>query len=199
MAGRRGRRPLTAKVVRFHDGDPSTAATLVGAWRPALGRPGGPERVAVAAALALPGLPPPRHAAVDMVWGDDGGVTAGRPALAVAVDEEVRRGAVGGERYTMMSVACRRPGLSRAEFAARWRAEAGRLGAEAIPADVRGAAYVQDHPVGDDPPIDAVNEAWFADLDGLRHRADWFAARPVPADLFDPARSWALYLRWEPL
>jgi hypothetical protein len=188
---------VTAKAVRFHDGDASTASALVDAWRAVVDRPGGPDRVVVAAALTLGGLPPPRHAAVDMVWGAVAGV--GRPACTLAVDEEVRRGAVGGERYTMMSLACRRPGLSRAEFAARWRAEAGRLGAEAIPEDVRGAAYVQDHPVGDDPPFDAVNEAWFADLDGLRRRAEWFAARPVPADLFDPARSWALYLRWEPV
>ncbi|HKE72356.1 MAG TPA: hypothetical protein VKB57_02005 [Acidimicrobiales bacterium] len=188
---------MTGKVVRFHDGDPSTAAALADAWRAAPDRPGAPERVAVAACLTLPGLPPPRYAAVDMIWG--AAAPVGRPVLTVPVEEDVRRGAVGGERYAMMSVARRRPGLSRAGFAARWRAEAGRLGAEAIPADVRGAAYVQDHPVGDDPPVDAVNEAWFADLDGLRRRAEWFAARPVPPELFDPARSFPLYLRWEPL
>ena len=98
----------------------------------------------------------------------------------------------------MMSVARRNPALSRAELAERWRAEAGRLGAEAIPDDVRGLAYVQDHPLDDAAPFDAINEAWFDTLDGLRRRADWFASRPVPADLFDPDECFALYLRVEP-
>ena len=183
---------MTAKVIRFHDGDESTAETLAAAWRSV-----GP-RVAVATALTLPGLPPPRYAAVDMVWSDQAAGWPGDPAVVVPVEDEVRRGRLGAERYTMMSVARRNPALSRAEFAARWRAEAGRLGAEPIPDAVRGTAYVQDHPTGDDPPVDAINEAWFADLDGLRQRADWFATRPVPAELFDPAESWALYLRWDP-
>ena len=201
MAGRADRRPLTAttKVIRFHDGDRSTAGALVAAWRAVLGSPGAPEGVSVATALALPGLPPPRHAAVDVLWGGAPAAAVGAPTVALAVEEALRRDAVGDERYTMMSVARRNPALSRAGFAARWRAEAGRLGGEVIPEAVRGAAYVQDHPLGDDPPFDAVNEAWFADLAALRRRADWFAARPVPADLFDPARSWALYLRWEPV
>ena len=87
------------------------------------------------------------------------------------------------------------PALARETFTERWRAEAGRLGAEIIPEEVRGLAYVQLHPVGDDPPFDAVNQAWFDDEAGLRRRAEWFAARPVPADLFDPASTWALHLR----
>jgi hypothetical protein len=195
---------LTAKVIRFHDdggGDPSTAAeSLRAAWREVLGRPGAADRVAVATALTLPGLPAPRHAAVDMVWSGDPAGWPGHPALVVPVEEEVRRGALGGaERYTMLSVARRHPALARPAFAARWRAEAGRLGAEPIPDAVRGVAYVQDHPTADDPPVDAINEAWFADLDTLRRRAEWFAARPVPAALFDPTASWALYLRWSPV
>ncbi len=184
---------MTAKVIRFHDGDATTAEALATAWRTV------DITAAVATALVLPGLPPPRYAAVDMIWSAAPAGRPGDPALVVPVEEEVRRGRLGAERYTMMSVARRNPALSRAEFAARWRAEAGRLGAEPIPNAVRGVAYVQDHPTGDDPPVDAVNEAWFADLASLRQRADWFAARPVPADLFDPTESWALYLRWEPL
>ena len=155
-------------------------------------------------ALDLPGLPPPRWAAVEIVW-LDGPVSAVALGPAdVVVDAEVRRGAdrlvdpSTAGRYRMMSVARRNPALRRADFADRWRAEAGRLGGEAIPEDVRGLAYVQDHPVGDDPPFDAINEVWFDTLDGLRRRAEWFAARAVPTDLFDPEASFALYLRAEP-
>ena len=141
-----------------------------------------------------------------MVW-SDGPVPAPEPdAIEVAVEEVVLRGAGelealragDGPHFTMMSVARRNPALTRAELAERWQAEAGRLGAEAIPDDVRGLAYVQDHPLDESAPFDAINEAWFDSLDGLRRRADWFASRPVPADLFDPDECFALYLRVEP-
>jgi hypothetical protein len=123
----------------------------------------------------------------------------------VPVDEVVARGADalvarwadGGERFKMMSFGRRRATLTRDEFARRWRAEAGRLGGERIPDDVRGLAYVQDHPLGDDPPLDAINEVWFDGLDGLRRRAEWFAARPLPAELVAPDDCWSAYLREE--
>jgi len=159
-----------------------------------------------AVAVELPGLPPPRFAAVEIDW-SDGPVPEPDPGvIEVAVEEVVLRGAdeLGARRasdrshFVMMSVARRNPVLSRAELADRWRAEAGRLGADAIPDDVRGLAYVQDHPLDDAAPFDAINEAWFDALAGLRRRADWFASRPVPADLFDPERCFALYLRVEP-
>jgi len=160
-----------------------------------------------AGAVALPGLPPPRFAAVEMAW-SDGAVPAApeADAIVVAVEEVVLRGADelqvlrAGDRpmFTMMSVARRNPALTRAELAERWRAEAGRVGAEVIPDDVRGLAYVQDHPLDDAAPFDAINEAWFDSLDALRRRADWFASRPVPAELFDPDECFALYLRVEP-
>lgn len=133
-------------------------------------------------ALALPGLPPPRFAAVWLGAGDDG----------IEVEVELRRGPVPeGVPYRMLSVARRDPTLTRAEFAERWRAEAGRLGGEAIPDDVLGLAYAQLHPVADDAPYDAINLVWFDDLDALRRRAEWFAARAVP-DLF--AESFTLHL-----
>lgn len=137
-------------------------------------------------ALELPGLPAPRFAAVWIGGGGDG----------IEVEVELRRGPVPeGGPYRMLSVARRDPTLTRAEFAERWRAEAGRLGGEAIPDDVRGLAYAQLHPVADDPPYDAINLVWFDDFDALRRRAEWFAARPVPALFTD---SFTLYLREPP-
>ena len=161
--------PSTRKVIRFLES--ADDATFV--------------------SLTLPGLPPPRYAGVAVTLDDD---TDG-----LVVEAEVRRGEVPvAAPYLMMSVARRNPALSRAVFAERWRAEAGSLGGEAIPDDLRGLAYVQDHPVGDDPPFDAVNEVWFDDLDALRQRAVWFAARPVPAALFDPAAAFSLVLERVP-
>lgn len=134
-------------------------------------------------ALDLPGLPPPRFAAVLIADAGDG----------VEVESEVRRGPVPeGAPFRMMSVARRDPSLTRPEFVERWRAEAGNLGGEVVPDDVRGLAYVQHHPVGDDPPYDAVNEVWFDSLDALRRRAEWFAARPVPPLFID---AFVLHLR----
>lgn len=214
--------PATGKILRFLPAPPSADA-----WSGRLGRPGGPTRVALGAALTLDGLPPPRFAAVEVLWFDDaarrppvsttepiapatGPATEGTLGGAVEdgtivlpVDEVVVRGAdaladrwvAGGERYKMVSFGRRNPALTRAAFIERWRAEAGRLGGDRIPDEVRGLAYVQDHPVADDPPLDAVNEVWFDELDGLRRRARWFAARPIPADLMSPPDCWSLYLR----
>ena len=137
-------------------------------------------------ALELPGLPPPRFAGVVIADAGDG----------IEVDDELRRGPIpDGAPYRMMSVARRNPALTRPEFVERWRAEAGNLGGEAIPADVLGLAYVQHHPVAVDPLYDAINEVWFDSLEALRHRAEWFAARPIPADLFAPDECFSLYLR----
>ncbi|MDD9370218.1 MAG: EthD domain-containing protein [Acidimicrobiales bacterium] len=212
---------MTAKLIRFlptvPPGDRWTGRDEV-AHEPA--------RVTLATSLELPGLPPPRFAAVVVLWRDgrartgvhsDDDVVAGtaggaataatrhRPdgGVVVEVDEVVARGADalaarwadGGARFKMMSFGRRNPALTRAEFVERWRAEAGRLGGDRIPDDLRGSAYVQDHPSGDDPPFDALNEVWFDRLDDLRRRAEWFAARPVPAELMSPADCWSLYLR----
>lgn len=191
---------MTSKVVRFLPEVPPP-----GRWGGDPGRPGGPSRVALGTSLVLPGLPPPRFAAIAVVWyeGDPGDDRPGDGSVTVPVEEVVVRGADalaarwagGGERFKMMSFGRRNPALTRAAFAERWRAEAGRLGGDRIPDEVRGLAYVQDHPVGDDPPLDAINEVWFDRLDDLRRRAEWFAARPVPADLMSPAECWTAYLR----
>ena len=201
MAGSGG--PVTAKTIRFLPTVPS-----IDPWREAATRPGGPVRVTLATALDLPGAPPPPYAAVVVTWlrdDDDPGPAepADEGALVVAVDEVVVRGAEalaarwaeGGERFKMMSFGRRNPALSRAGFVERWRAEAGRLGGDPIPDDLRGLAYVQDHPRGDDPPLDAVNEVWFDRRDDVRRRAEWFAAHPVPADLMAPAECGSLVLR----
>lgn len=135
-------------------------------------------------ALTLPGLPPPAFA----------GVSDGPGGLELAVEEVVLRGTPGGE-YRMMSYGKRNPALSRQDFVERWKAEAGNLGGEPIPDEVKGNAYAQLHPVDEDPVFDAVNEVWFDDLAALTGRAEWFAARPVPAELMDPSTCGALYLR----
>jgi hypothetical protein len=151
--------------VRFHDDPQASATGLRGV------------------ALTLPGLPAPQVTCVDLSEGGEG----------FAVEQEVRRGVVPEPpAFAMVSVARRNPTLTRAEFVDAWRNEAGRLGAEVIPDDVRGVAYVQLHPIDPDPPYDAVNMVWFADVAGLRRRAEWFAERPVP-DLF--RESWSLYVR----
>ncbi|HEX6421602.1 MAG TPA: hypothetical protein VFZ77_24065 [Acidimicrobiales bacterium] len=194
---------MTRKVVRLRRHVPAADR-----WAGALRRPGAPTRMTLGTALTLPGLPPPPFAAVEILWfDDDAGVRPGpRPevgAVVVAVEEVVVRGADalaarwvdGGERFKMMSFGRRSPALTRAAFVERWRAEAGRLGGDRIPEDVRGVAYVQDHPLGADPPLDAINEVWFERIDDLRRRAEWFAARPVPADLMSPTECWSACLR----
>ncbi len=102
----------------------------------------------------------------------------------------------------MMSFGRRHPSLSPEEFSARWRNEAGRLGGEAIPDDVRGAAYVQNHPVplddGHEWPLDAVNEVYLERMDDLRRRAAWMAARTGDAGRADavpfmsPTETWSM-------
>jgi hypothetical protein len=176
-------------------------------------------------------FPPPCFAAVDVLWLADAdagwaaaseawlgvaGLGLGTGSCQVAVEEVVARGAdryrarwaTGDERFKMMSFGRRNPALSRDEFAARWRGHGGRLGGEAIPEDVRGEAYVQDHPLpldgGGGPAFDAVNEVYLDGLDALRRRRDWFAARQAgagrPADeLMAPGQAWSLYLRERPL
>jgi hypothetical protein len=214
------------KVIRFHAGGPARADALRAGWAavsapdagPAAGRP---RRVALAVSLALAGFPPPRFAAVDCQWFADAcgaeaneawlratgpDLAAGPGSCRVVAEEVVLRGedwldarwAGGGERYKMMSCGRRDPAVSTAELSARWRRDAGRLGAEEIPEVVRGRAYAQNHPLPldgpADRPLDAVNEVWFDDLAGLRRRGAWFAARLQAAGPLW-AESWSLFLR----
>ncbi len=130
-------------------------------------------------------------------------------ASPVAVAEElVLRGAPwleqrwrdGGARVKHVAIARRAPGLSAAEFSRRWRGHAGQLRSSAaaapmaIPADVRGCAYVQNHPRPRDHEnraYDALNEVYFDDLCGLARRVEWFRDNPPAADgLF--GESWLL-------
>jgi hypothetical protein len=115
-----------------------------------------------------------------------GGVVEPESVHVVVAKEHVLRGEEWlrqrwrnrGTRVKHMAVARRADGLTPAEFADRWRSRAGRVGAVPIPAQARGQAYVQNHPV---PAVDgewlydAVNEVYFDDLDGLRKRIAWFA------------------------
>jgi hypothetical protein len=89
----------------------------------------------------------------------------------------------GGTKFKHMAIACRAGHLTPAEFSQRWQAHAGTVSRGSasrdvvIPDDVRGLAYVQDHPVPQDDhawAYDAINEAYFEDLEGLRRRAMWF-------------------------
>jgi hypothetical protein len=192
--------------------------------------------VAVAVPVDLPGLPPPRFAAVELQWFADSGdafaneawLEAADPRLCtgsnllgagsclVVADEIVVRGRdyhvarweQGGDRYKAMHFGRRNPALTVEEFSARWRNQAGRLGDEEIPADVRGLAYIQNHPVplaGHDWPLDAVNEVYMERADQLVRRADWFAARQAAAlrteaeSFMSPTETWSMFLRESPL
>ena len=215
------------KVVRFHARGPVPPDELEAGWARALDRalargpaPGRPVRVTLGVPLALSGLPPPRFAAVDCQWFADAAeaeanedwlraagpdLAANAGSLPVTTEEVVLRGqdwldarwAAGGVRYKMMSCGRRDPALTAQELSARWRREAGRLGAEDIPEAVRGQAYAQNHPLardGLDRPLDAVNEVWFDRLADLRRRGAWFAARLAAAHPLW-AETWSLFLR----
>jgi hypothetical protein len=155
----------------------------------------------VAVAAPLPGFAPSPWTVVDLQWfasltealANDAWLAAVAPDLRdgscrVVATEVVLRGRAyldarwreGGQRLKMMSFGRRNPALTPEEFSARWRSEAGRLGAEQIPDAVRGLAYVQNHPVpldGQEWPLDAVNEVYVEGLDQLRRREAWFAER----------------------
>jgi hypothetical protein len=225
------------KVVRFLAPD-GVAGDRWSRWRVALdGTPaaeGRPGRVAVGEALDLGGAGAP-FGAVDVQWFADlesalanpewlvgAGLEAASDSPVVVADEVVLRGqgwladrwASGGERYKMLSFGRRHPDLSPQEFSERWRREAGQLGGGEIPAEVRGQAYVQNHPIpipipvqdrGREWPFDAVNEVWFDRLDDLRRRRDWFAQRLGQAlrsaaePLMSPGQVWSMFVREVPV
>lgn len=161
-----------------------------------------PSRVVVCTTLPELTGPDPRHDGVVIEWFADaahlrrlqdwngpGDRVPGSPVIVA--EEAVLRGAGwldqrwrdGGDKLKHMALAVRAAGLTPAEFSRAWRSRAGqvrRAGAGqvmAIPDEVRGRAYVQNHP---DPagerPYDAVNEVWFDDLAALRARVEWFRA-----------------------
>ena len=145
-----------------------------------------------------PGAP---VAAVLIEWFEDGTAFAPDDAAVIA-REQVMRGAAwldarwreGGPKLKHMAFARRADGLTQAEFAERWRAHAGTVGSITIPDDVRGQAYVQNHPVPGEWAYDAVTEVWFDDVEGLRKRVEFF--RDAPRDeLF--GEHWFLAVREE--
>jgi hypothetical protein len=82
-------------------------------------------------------------------------------------------------KYKHMALARRAAGLSAAQFSERWRNRPGRIGASTeIPAEARGLAYVQNHPIHEGL-YDAINEVYFDDLDAMRSRIAFFAKHDV--------------------
>jgi hypothetical protein len=200
---------------------------------PAAGRP---VRVVLAAPLDLPDVGPPPFAAIDVLWFDDladarasdewlaaadsdlavGSSWLGGRSCQVMAEEVVLRGPEylrarwhqGGERLKMTSFGKRNPELTLAEFSARWRSQAGRLGEEEIPADLQDLAYVQNHPVPGERrewPFDAINEVYFEQLDHLQRRRAYFAAKQDAAARFSaesfisPTQRWSMFVREWPL
>jgi hypothetical protein len=198
--------------------------------------PGRPVRVALAVPLDLSEVGPPPFAAIDILWFDglaeaqvseawlaaaDPELALGSPSLGtrscqVMAEEVVLRGPdylqsrwdQGGERLKMTSFGKRNPELSLAEFSARWQSQAGRLGDEEIPADLRGLAYVQNHPLpleAHEWPFDAINEVYFEQLDHLQRRRAYFAARQHTAarstseSFISPTERWSMLVREWPL
>lgn len=110
-------------------------------------------------------------------------------ASAVFVAEELvlrgadwlaRRWVGAGPKLKHMALARRAPGLSAAEFSARWRDRAGTVGggsapAISIPDAAKGLAYVQNHSLEDRGTYDAVNEVYFDDREAMRSRVEFFA------------------------
>jgi len=126
----------------------------------------------------------------------------------IVVDEVVLRGddwldqrwRDGSDQLKHLALARRAEGLTIEEFSERWQAHAGHVStpgarspSSAIPAEVQGLAYVQNHlRVGatDDLGYDAVNEVYFDELESLRARIAWFEENEVGVtgdDLFGPS------------
>jgi hypothetical protein len=113
----------------------------------------------------------------------------------------------GGERFKSISYANRNPSLSFTEFLPQWRAFAGIHGDERPPERARGVAYSQDHPVpldGSRWAFDAVNEVYFATIDDLAFRRDYFAGTGEDAmqrapGIWSPTERWTMFVRERPI
>jgi hypothetical protein len=207
------------KVIRFLDGDTVEPGALQDRWTRALSRrdAGGPYRVAVATPVEAEDLPESPFAAVDLQWFADAEAALAHESWLQSVDPELCVGSwqivaeelvlrghdylrarweAGGRRYKMMSFGRRNPSLTPEEFSARWRGHAGQLGSERIPDEVRGLAYIQNHPLrveGRTGPLDAVNEVYVEQLDHLRRRHAYLAARQQSADdLMSRTETWSM-------
>ena len=121
----------------------------------------------------------------------DSEIIAPEQTVRVVAEEVVLRGsdwlaqrwAAGGLKYKHMALARRALGLSTAEFSARWRSRAGRIGGSAsapvieIPRAAKGCAYIQNHPLAlpdRDNAYDAITEVYFDDLGGMSSRLEFF-------------------------
>jgi hypothetical protein len=115
-----------------------------------------------------------------------------------------------GEVFKHMAVAVRAVGMTPAEFSLAWSGHAGTVSSAGtdkpaaivvIPAEVRGEAYVQNHPLLTGTwAYDAVNEVYFNDVADLERRIAWFADNMDQAaqqHLF--SRSWFIAAREEVL
>jgi hypothetical protein len=153
---------------------------------------------------------PDRHLAAMVEEGSSPVLLADEVVLRGA-DWLERRWAEGGPKLKHVALAQRAEGLSPEEFSRRWKDQAGqvRLGGASpsqptrIPDDVRGLAYVQNHPQPRPSgawAYDAVNEVYFDDVAGLRRRVDWFeeTLSDGPGDALFP-RTWTMALRETPV
>jgi hypothetical protein len=111
-----------------------------------------------------------------------------QPAAIIA-EEHILRGSEWLDRhwsdptpkpkYKHMALARRAAGLSAAQFSERWRNRPGRIGVSTqIPAEARGLAYVQNHPIHESL-YDAINEVYFDDLASMHSRIAFFAEHDV--------------------
>ncbi|MDT3443003.1 hypothetical protein [Pseudofrankia sp. BMG5.37] len=108
----------------------------------------------------------------------------------------------GGTSLKHMALARRAADLTPAEFFDRWKNRAGKVGTVPIPADARGQAYIQNHPLltaDADWPYDAVNEVYFDDLDDMRKRISWFAENLDQNEDDLVRKSWFVAVREETL
>jgi hypothetical protein len=155
-----------------------------------------PIRVAASESLTFGDDERPRHRGVIEEWfedeahldradawtvgdGDDVVVVVAEPVVLRGGEWLERRWTDGGLKLKHMALATRADGLTPAQFSAQWRDHAGSArtstGTAAIPDDVKGLAYVQNHPLPHRvAPYDAVNEVYFDDLDTLQARMAWF-------------------------
>ena len=92
---------------------------------------------------------------VDRIVVDEGTVVVADEVVLRGADWLARRWVDGGPRFKHMALAQRAAGTSAAEFSDRWHHHAGQVGRSSadggsaptlIPDDVRGQAYVQNHP-----------------------------------------------------
>ncbi|ROO86232.1 hypothetical protein EDD29_3795 [Actinocorallia herbida] len=196
-----------------------TRVEFAAAWPAAVAAaaraPAGVRPLRLAVNTVLPEAADPRHDGVEIGWFTDrahaaryaawqgpreGDVTRSASPVFLARESVMRgddwlagRWADPSSRLKHLALATRAADLTPAGFSARWQAHAGHVRPQVpIPAEARGLAYVQSHPLEDAPrPYDALTEVYFTTPEALAARVAWFAAAPAA----DPALfsgSWLL-------